>query len=75
MISYVWKIHFELESLLIALEIDLETKRTSGRNEVILENLRVDIWSRGRTCSLKCSREHCFDHPSNNSYFLVIELF
>jgi hypothetical protein len=47
----------------------------SGQNEVLLENLEEDKWSRDWTHGLKCSREHCFGQPSDSSYFLVIELF
>jgi hypothetical protein len=47
----------------------------SGQNEVLPENLTMDIQPRAWTYGPKCARGFYFNQPSNNSYFLVLELF
>jgi hypothetical protein len=61
MTAFAWRFHFELGDLgkpLIALGIDLDNRRMSGQNEVLLESLEANIQSRDQTYSLKCHSRH-----------------
>jgi hypothetical protein len=49
--------------------------RASGQNEILPKNLKADVQPRDWMYGLKFAKELHFNQPSNNSYFLILELF
>jgi hypothetical protein len=61
---------------LVGLGMGLKVRKTSGENEVLLENLEADVWSQDRMYGLEpgCTIQSVtgnliFTRPSHSSYF------